>query len=329
MFAILIQGTQQDNDAQDGLVSDMDESQSDLETIGYSTEGSESAEPHQSSDSSMEPLEEDETGTDKEKDRDVCRAPLRRQLFAPADAETAESHDAEETPGYSLVWDNVGKLVKKGQQTSTNKTVYAMFANTLMIENRISFNHMKNLEHVDIEATDLPLDVFLPRTEDWNMLKKRMGILVQRVLVTYVPSLEIQRNNVCWHIEHEFSDESASKSNIVSRIKPIYFITVAPSRHFSYSYFYQINIGVVKANPASAKGVVQIMKKLQDYVPLPNGPDGEPHVTLCHGDQLSCERMSDARFAMGTHEIPANRLKGLEPTIGEFHHRCLTLQVYI
>lgn len=91
----------------------------------------------------------------------------------------------------------------------------------------------------------------------------------------------------------------------------------------------QLSLGVVKADPASAKGVVQIMKRLNEYVPLPDGNDGEPFVIPCHGDQLSCERMSDARFAMGTHDLPANRLKGLEPTPGEFHHRCLTLQVAI
>ena len=70
------------------------------------------------------------------------------------------------------------------------------------------------------------------------------------------------------------------------------------------------------------------MKRLHEYVHLPDGPNGEPYVIPCHGDQLSCERMSDARVAMGTHELPVNRLKGLEPTIGEFHHRCLTLQVF-
>ena len=83
----------------------------------------------------------------------------------------------------------------------------------------------------------------------------------------------------------------------------------------------------MKANPASAKGVVQILKKLNEYVPLPDGDDGEPYTILCHGDQLSCERMVDARFSMGGHQIPANRLKGLEPVAGEFHHRCLIMQV--
>lgn len=92
---------------------------------------------------------------------------------------------------------------------------------------------------------------------------------------------------------------------------------------------FQISLGVVKADPASAKGVVQILKRLKDYVPMPHGLAGEPFIVPCHGDQLSCERMTDARFAMGTYEIPANRLKGLEPIPGEFHHRCLTLQVIL
>ena len=95
-----------------------------------------------------------------------------------------------------------------------------------------------------------------------------------------------------------------------------------------FNYFVmQLNTGVIKANPASAKGVVQIMKKLHDFVPLPNGPTEDPYVLTCIGDQLSCERMVDARFAQGDHELAVNTLKGLEPVPGEFHHRCLLLQV--
>ena len=84
---------------------------------------------------------------------------------------------------------------------------------------------------------------------------------------------------------------------------------------------------MIRGDPATAKGVVQIMKRLKDYVPLPNGQHEEPYTVACHGDQLSCERMVDARFAMGDHDLPANTLKGLEPWPGEFHHRCLHLQV--
>ena len=86
-------------------------------------------------------------------------------------------------------------------------------------------------------------------------------------------------------------------------------------------------MGVIKANPGTAKGVTQIMKQLNEHVPMPDGPNGEPLVICCHGDQLSCERMVDARFAMGDHDQAKNTLKGLEPVPGEFHHRCLALQV--
>lgn len=106
-------------------------------------------------------------------------------------------------------------------------------------------------------------------------------------------------DQVVWHIPHRFSEESAKKSEI-------------------------INLGVVKADPSSAKGVVTILCSLNDHVPV---VQGEPHTILTHGDQLSCERMADARRAMGDHEVPADTLKGLEPTPGEFHHRCLLLQV--
>ena len=67
-----------------------------------------------------------------------------------------------------------------------------------------------------------------------------------------------------------------------------------------------LNTGVIRADPASAKWVVQMMKRLTDYVPLPNGPGEEPYTIACHGDQLWCEGMVNARFAMGDHDLPVN-----------------------
>ncbi|XP_070547020.1 uncharacterized protein [Ptychodera flava] len=66
------------------------------------------------------------------------------------------------------------------------------------------------------------------------------------------------------------------------------------------------------------------MQHLGRYVP---SKDGKPvYSVICHGDQLSIERMVDAKFAMASSRDHINRLKGLEPRPQEFHKRCITMQ---
>ena len=91
-----------------------------------------------------------------------------------------------------------------------------MFANSLIIENRIPLTHLEQHDYHRCEAITIPVQTFLPSVDDWEEVKARMAVLVERQLVLYVPELQILENDVCWHIEHEFSDESQKKSNIVS-----------------------------------------------------------------------------------------------------------------
>ena len=83
-------------------------------------------------------------------------------------------------------------------------------------------------------------------------------------------------------------------------------------------------MGVINEDPSSTGGVVNIMMELHKYV-LSCGD--KLHTILCHGDQLSVERMLDARRAMSGGESPKGRLEGLEPCPQEFHRRCIVRQV--
>ena len=90
---------------------------------------------------------------------------------------------------------------------------------------------------------------------------------------------------------------------------------------------FQVNLGVIEADPSSTKGVVQIMKHLNQYVAYPHGNKEDPHALLVEADQLSVERMVGVRVAMADHDLPKNTLRGLEPSPQEFHHRVIALQV--
>ena len=69
----------------------------------------------------------------------------------------------------------------------------------------------------------------------------------------------------------------------------------------------QVNLGVVKENPSTCRGVIEIMKYLHQYVPV--DCNNVPFQIICHGDQISVERMIDAKLAMAGSELPATNFK--------------------
>ena len=56
------------------------------------------------------------------------------------------------------------------------------------------------------------------------------------------------------------------------------------------------------------------MKYLDKYVQV--SQEGRPYPILCHGDQLSMERMIDAKLSMAFSEDEADQLRGLIPSPG-------------
>ena len=69
------------------------------------------------------------------------------------------------------------------------------------------------------------------------------------------------------------------------------------------------------------------MKYLHKYVP--NGQNDDPYPILIHGDQLSVERMVEAKLSMAFSEDQADQLTGLVPRPQGFHKRCFILQYFM
>ena len=92
---------------------------------------------------------------------------------------------------------------------------------------------------------------------------------------------------------------------------------------------FQANIGIIKENPSTIAGTIQIMERLQDYVPWFANDIEKPHIIPCHGDGLSIERMTDAKRARAANPTKKLRLEGLEQVPQEFHHRGIILQVLV
>ena len=81
----------------------------------------------------------------------------------------------------------------------------------------------------------------------------------------------------------------------------------------------------MSADPSSNAGVIEIMRKLSDRVPV---VDGEPVPILCCGDGLSVERMIYCKRMMTVDETACYRCDGLIPAPQEFHREMLLLQVH-
>ena len=97
-------------------------------------------------------------------------------------------------------------------------------------------------------------------------------------------------------------------------------VIINVSSHFMCTL--KINIGILENHPGTTEGVINIMPHLQKLAPT-------TRITPTHGDQLSHERMTDAKRARNVNTTKVERLQLLEQVTGEFHHRGILLHVYV
>ena len=66
------------------------------------------------------------------------------------------------------------------------------------------------------EVDRIPLQCLLPTKTDEKEMRSEMVIQVERILCTEIEAFEEVKDDVQWHISHEFSKESRMKSETVS-----------------------------------------------------------------------------------------------------------------
>ena len=121
----------------------------------------------------------------------------------------------ELSPGFTLIWDNVGKMVMTAHRNSRRQNKMMLWALSLAAENRIFTSHMddKNVK----KAVDILLEEFIPMAKDISEIKTRMTTIVSRILVEEVPFFpENFKDCATDHLKHKHWRESSSKSNVVS-----------------------------------------------------------------------------------------------------------------
>ena len=107
-------------------------------------------------------------------------------------------------PGYGICWDNVQKQSHARYQSRKRRNQMHLWALAFIYKNRISFRHLDVNRADTIPATDLSLHRYLPDQDDWNAVRSRMEVIVQRILVQRLTHFEVFLCMVCdiFHIKN-------------------------------------------------------------------------------------------------------------------------------
>ena len=68
----------------------------------------------------------------------------------------------------------------------------------------------------EVDVNQIDLSNLLPSSTDADVIQRNFAILVSRTLAKYMPYFKAFCRGMERHIQHEFSNESAQKSEVVS-----------------------------------------------------------------------------------------------------------------
>ncbi|XP_038045915.1 uncharacterized protein LOC119720342 isoform X2 [Patiria miniata] len=194
-------------------------------------------------------------------------------------------------PGYIIVCDSVLMQLAKRRPFKE----YQLQASTFAARNRVGFD--QSSDYTMKRAEEIPLSCFLPTSDDWEGLKQRMCLILERILKDHLPFLKGVECSVPEQNQH--SDALSERSEIAS-------------------------LGVIDENPYSTSGSVRMLESLHQFVP--SYGDETLYPIVCFGDLLSVVKMFDAKCAKASGASAAERLEGLVQCPQDFHRRGVLLQ---
>lgn len=137
----------------------------------------------------------------------------------------------------------------------------------------------------------LPSQTFLPTTDDIHAVQSNLVILVSRVLTQFIDDLSPLSKAVPKHILHKYSQQMASKSEVIV-------------------------VDVLMKNEAKHSDMIDIMSRMQEYLGK-NYPSDRR--VPSGGDQLTCERQVGAQRHTMCGNTAQERLGVLEPVTEDWH----------
>ena len=206
----------------------------------------------------------------------------------------------EEGTVFKFWGDNVDKQQKVRDIRSDHQSTMLHMYSILVASSRTQGSLLSHRGRVS-SLGEVPAEFFLPSTDDVDKLNSNLVVLVSRVLTEYFPQLAHFRKHVVNHIEHLYTREMSSKSEVYI-------------------------MDVLMKNESKHKDMIEIMEQLQDY--LGKGYD-EERVILSGGDHVTCERQVGAQRHLMCGNTKRERLELLEPVAEDWHFRLCLLGVRV
>ncbi len=130
---------------------------------------------------------------------------------------TTELKDAQRKchPGFLIAFDNIDFHMKRRSMTMTSQNRDIHWVNHVMIENRVSGNHLSS-EEPKADIHDIPNIVFLPSVVDERQQRLNYVVLVSRILSDYFDAFAEFKDVCVKHVPHKYSKEMSEKSDKVS-----------------------------------------------------------------------------------------------------------------
>ena len=116
---------------------------------------------------------------------------------------------------YQIIGDNVDLKSCPTHFSLSSTTQDHHWFTLYAIKNRVNGEHLANDQPI-ADISNLPLMTWLPSVCDCVRLRKEFIILVSRILVAKLKVFTVFGDVVSEHIDHQYSNEMAEKSHIVS-----------------------------------------------------------------------------------------------------------------
>lgn len=121
---------------------------------------------------------------------------------------------------FQIVMDNLNMNQKVRYKTSENENKVHNLTHSIAVKERVSSDGLDDI-HPQADILSVPEEAFIPSVEDHEHLKSDFQHLIHRTIVEFIPAFQDYKDAVTYHIEHEYSEESAKKSTVVILINDI------------------------------------------------------------------------------------------------------------
>ena len=117
---------------------------------------------------------------------------------------------------FKIVGDNIDKEVKPRHMRSDNQTRSLHYFHSYAVRDRLNLDSYDDNPSAP-DQSSIDLELLLPSSDDARDIRHNMTILIARILKKYMPYFSKFAKGLERHITHDFYEEMAQRSVVVSR----------------------------------------------------------------------------------------------------------------